>query len=240
MSDDYGGIVIPRRTMTLFFIIDTSGSMFGEKIGAVNQAIREVIPEIKELSDGNADAEIKIAVLDFSNGARWITPNGPMEANQLQQIWKNLDSAGGTDLGAACVALKEKLSVSQGFMAEATGSYAPVLFLLSDGQPVDDWQKGLDELKKNNWYKASIRVALAIGNDADKDVLEAFTGNSEMVLEVHNSAALIKMIKFVSVRASQVASGSDNAQTKQDAAVQAVMEIKEEIAATPDSSGPDW
>ena len=44
-------IEIPRRTMVLFFIVDTSGSMEGKKIGAVNTAIREVIPEIRDISN---------------------------------------------------------------------------------------------------------------------------------------------------------------------------------------------
>ena len=35
---------IPRKSMVLFFLIDTSGSMSGSKIGAVNAAIEEVIP----------------------------------------------------------------------------------------------------------------------------------------------------------------------------------------------------
>ena len=65
-------VSIPRRTMTLFFLVDTSGSMSGDKIGAVNEAIREVIPEIKDISSENADAQIKIVVLEFSSGARWL------------------------------------------------------------------------------------------------------------------------------------------------------------------------
>jgi uncharacterized protein YegL len=40
-------IEIPRRTMVLFFVIDTSGSMDGSKIGVVNTSIEEVIPAIK-------------------------------------------------------------------------------------------------------------------------------------------------------------------------------------------------
>jgi uncharacterized protein YegL len=197
---------IPRRTMVLFFIVDTSGSMDGPKIGAVNTAIREVIPEIRLLD--NADALIKIAALEFSSGTRWITANGPVEAGQFN--WNNIDAAGTTDFGAMCRALNEKLS-TKAFMAEATGSYAPALFLLSDGDPTDDWQSGLAVLKQNNWFKNGVRVAIAIGDEANKDVLEAFTGTKETVVEVHNSATLMKMIKFVSVRASQVASKSSNA-----------------------------
>ena len=58
---------VTRRTMHLFFMVDTSGSMRGAKIGAVHDAIRNVLPIVREISDYNADAEIKIAALNFSN-----------------------------------------------------------------------------------------------------------------------------------------------------------------------------
>lgn len=47
---------IPRRQMTLFFMIDKSGSMIGNKIGSVNDAIKNVLPIIGEISDENPDA----------------------------------------------------------------------------------------------------------------------------------------------------------------------------------------
>jgi uncharacterized protein YegL len=193
--------------MVLFFVVDTSGSMEGAKIGAVNTAIEEVIPAIQEVSDENADAQIKIAALEFSSGATWQTPGGPVPADQFR--WNYLDAGGVTDFGAACKTLNEKLS-TKAFMQEATGSFAPAIFLLSDGDPTDDWQSALAALKQNNWFKAAVKVAVAIGDDVKKDVLKEFTGHMEAVLEVHNSAMLKKMIKFVSVRASQVASKSSN------------------------------
>ena len=83
----YGGAVeVARRTMTLFFLVDTSGSMDGSKIGTLNSAVEEVIPEIRKISGENADAAIKIAVLKFSSGARWITPV-PMDAGNFE--WKS-------------------------------------------------------------------------------------------------------------------------------------------------------
>ena len=55
MADFYGGAVeVARRTMTLFFLVDTSGSMDGSKIGTLNSAVEEVIPEIRKLSGENA------------------------------------------------------------------------------------------------------------------------------------------------------------------------------------------
>jgi uncharacterized protein YegL len=236
-------VEIPRRTMTLFFMIDASGSMEGSKIGAVNTAIEEVIPALKEVSDENADAQIKLAVLEFSSGARWITGDGPVEVDQFH--WNYIDAGGVTDFGTACGALNEKLS-TKGFMREATGSFAPAIFLMSDGEPTDDWEGGLNTLKQNNWFKAGVKVAVAIGDDANKDVLKAFTGTMEAVLETHSAAMLKKMIKFVSVRASQVASKSSNVsdspgdEQKQEELNAALREFTGDAAAEPENDQEDW
>jgi len=219
-----GAVEVARRTMTLFFVVDASGSMDGSKIGTLNAAVEEVIPEIRKISGENADAAIKIAVLEFSSGARWITP-APMDAEGF--TWSFLDADGLTDFGEACKALNEKLS-RKAFMSDAAGSFAPAIFLLSDGEPTDDYKPELEKLKQNNWFRKAIKVAVAIGDDANRDVLGEFTGNKEAVLTVHTPEALAKMIRFVSVTASQIGSkstgvgkgGVDEAANKQDEMVQ--------------------
>ncbi len=225
MGNIYDGAVeVARRTMTLFFVVDTSGSMEGSKMGTLNSAVEEVIPEIRKISGENADAAIKIAVLEFSSGARWITP-APMDAEDF--TWSFLNADGLTDLGDACKQLDEKLS-RKAFMSDVAGSFAPAIFLLSDGEPTDDYKPGLNKLWQNNWFKKAIKVAVAIGEDANRDVLAEFTGNKEAVLTVHTPEALAKMIRFVSVTASQIGSkstgvgkgGVDEAANKQDEMVQ--------------------
>lgn len=54
----------------------------------------------------------------------------------------------------------------------------------------------------------AIKVAVAIGEDANRDVLAEFTGSKEAVVAVHTPEALVKMIRFVSVTASQIGSQS--------------------------------
>ncbi|GBU28943.1 hypothetical protein R84B8_02505 [Treponema sp. R8-4-B8] len=205
---------IPRKSIVLFFLIDTSGSMSGSKIGAVNAAIEEVLPELKDISAKNADAEVKIAALEFADNASWITGEGPIPVDSF--LWRYLDAFGNTAMGNAFRKLNEKLS-TKAFMKDAFGSYAPAVFLLSDGEPTDDFAGGLAELKQNKWFNAAIKVAVAIGDDANKSRLAEFTGSTESVLEVHNSAMLKKTIKFVSVRASQVASKSVQVNTVKSA-----------------------
>ena len=98
-------------------------------------------------------------------------------------------------------------------MSDATGSFAPAIFLMSDGEPTDNYKHGLEKLKQNNWFKKAIKVAVAIGDDANKTVLADFTGNIEAVITVHTPEALKKWIQFVSVRASEIGSKSSNAST---------------------------
>jgi uncharacterized protein YegL len=162
--------------------------------------------------------------------------------------WNFIEAGGVTDFGSACKALNEKLS-TKAFMNEATGSFAPAIFLLSDGEPTDNWEKDLQALKQNNWFKAAVKVAVAIGDDANKDVLKEFTGTMEAVLEVHSAAMLKKMIKFVSVRTSQVASKSSNVsdsasdagdEQKQEELNTALQEFAEEASSDPVNDQEDW
>ena len=242
-------VSVPRRTMNLFFLIDTSGSMEGNKIGAVNDAVVNVLPMLNDISETNPDAEIKVAALEFSSGVNWLYDE-PKLAKDF--IWQDVTAGGLTSLGGACAELASKLSRNGGFMQSASGSFAPAIILLSDGGPTDNYEVGLAKLQSNNWFKSAIKIAIAIGDDADKDVLKQFTGNSEAVITVHNIDALKQIIRVVAVTSSQIGSKSSTAGdvTKQDQVIKDVQDAAKNIdgadsadsTATVDSSQyiDDW
>ena len=72
MKDRTLGEGIARQELNLLFVIDNSGSMAGEKIGAVNNAIRDVMSIMPDIQEDTADAEIKISALKFSDSAQWV------------------------------------------------------------------------------------------------------------------------------------------------------------------------
>jgi uncharacterized protein YegL len=212
--------------------------MRGKNIGSVNAAIQEVLPELKELSASNGDAQIKIAALEFSSGAKWLYDQ-PVESETFR--WNDLQAGGATDFGEACRALNQKLSRSA-FMHDIVGSYKPVIILLSDGGPTDDYRKGLDELKENKWFKTAIKIAIAIGGDANEEILKEFTGNIECVLKTDSPEVLKKMITFVSVRSSEIGSKSSNigVESKQDEMIEQIKDFKkEELASVQDIQNGD-
>ena len=229
---------IPRKVMTLFYMVDTSGSMYGAEIGALNTAVRETLPIIEEISKTNPDAKIKIAVLEFSIGCEWMYPE-PKEVGEFE--WRDLQASGLTSLGLAYEDLAQKLSHSRGFMMEATGSFAPVIILLSDGAPTDHPEYALEKLKNNNWFKVATKIAIAIGNDAVKSTtLIDFTGTEESVLTVHNIDELKKIIRTVSVTASRVNSKRTSVgKNAPDEATETIQTIQKDIENDPTLKGID-
>lgn len=196
----------PRKVMTLFYLVDTSGSMGGSRIGTVNAAMEECIPLLKEVAVANDDAEIKVAILQFSSGCSWVTPaSGPVGLDDI--IWNDLQAGGMTEFGGALLELDKKLSRNE-YLNSQTGAYAPVILLLSDGGPTDNWEVGLNKIKENNWFKHAIKIAIDIESGSDRSVLAQFTGNPEAILDAKDTATLKKMIHKVSVRASEFQSHS--------------------------------
>ena len=193
---------IARRNLVLFYLIDVSGSMDGSKIGTVNTIMEEVIPEIRDV--GGADSEVKVAVMTFGSDCNWMYPE-PISVEDFR--WQAIHAGGLTSLGGACKELNKKLSRNE-FLKTPSLSFAPVIFLLTDGDPTDDYEKGINDLKNNKWFKNGLKVAVGIGQDANKTVLEQFTGTSEAVLMVNNGKALADMIKFISVTSSEIGSSS--------------------------------
>ncbi len=225
---------IARRIMVLFFLVDTSGSMVGNKIGAVNSAIRELFPILDDISSNNADAEIKIALLRFSSGTEWLY-NEPKPAQDVANSFIDFEAAGLTDLGEACLELNSKLS-RNAYMQSTSGSFAPVIILLSDGGPTDNFHGGISKLKENRWFKSGIKIAIAIGQETDKDILKEFTGNIEAVFEVSDIKSFKTVIRAVTVTSSQIGSQSSQVGEK-DKQAQVIEAVKEEIK---EIEGAQW
>jgi hypothetical protein len=122
-----------ERNVYLVFMIDTSGSMDGTKIGSVNSVFEELTLELKSMVEEYPGLRIKIAALEFSTGARWITGDGPLPVEQFQ--WKHIEAGGFTDTGAAFNLLDKTLSAETS-PGDESGKTEIVLLLLTDGTPL--------------------------------------------------------------------------------------------------------
>lgn len=200
MSKLPGG-ALASRPLHFIWIADCSGSMgHGGKIQALNNAIREVIPHMQRIASENPNAQVMVRAVRFSNGAQWHIAQATAVANFR---WDDLAADGVTDMGKALQLVAEQLNPD----VMPRRALPPVLVLISDGKPTDDFSGGLRALMDSPWGKKAVRVAIAIGDDADKDTLQRFIGHPELEpLRANNAEALVKHIKWVSTAVLQSAS----------------------------------
>lgn len=197
------GGALANRPLHFFWMVDCSSSMSGDKIGAVNHAIQECIEPMREEAAGNPNAQLYIRTLKFASGASWVTAE-PVPIEEF--AWEDVEANGITDLGKAFELLAGQLSMPP----MPARALPPVIVLLTDGYPTDDWKRPLEKLLKMPWGKKAVKVAIAIGKDADRSVLEAFTGNPEAVLDAGNPEILTHFIKWASTVASAVSNPTSN------------------------------
>ena len=201
-DDPLGATGVSRKSLVIFFLIDTSGSMRGTKMGELNTVMEELIPEIRKV--GEADTEVKVAVLTFSTDVKWMYAE-PIAIEDFE--WTRLSASGVTSMGAAFKELSSRMSRNS-FLNSPSLSFAPVMFLMTDGYPSDEYKEGLEALSKNSWYKFGLKAALGIGNEANDDMLAEFTGSKDTVVHAYSGNQLAQMIKIVAVTASQIGSKS--------------------------------
>ena len=201
-DDPLSATSVSKKSLVIFFLIDTSGSMKGKKMGELNTVMEELIPEIRRV--GEADTEVKVAVLTFSTEVRWMYST-PIPIEDFE--WARLRASGVTSMGAAFKELNHRMSRNS-FLNSPSLSFAPVIFLMTDGYPSDDYKEGLRELQTNSWYKFGLKAALGIGQEANDNILAEFTGSKDTVVHAYSGGQLAQMIKIIAVTSSQIGSKS--------------------------------
>jgi len=205
MSDRLGGAVA-RKPLHFFLVLDVSGSMaHGGRIQALNNAVAELLPRLREDAAANPHAEILVRVLTFATEAEWTVP----EPTPLQGFrWRGVDAVpqGLTEMG---LAMHELAVAARGLAAEGRG-YPPAMVMVSDGQPTNtaepDYTTGLQELLLEEWGANAIRLGLGVGRGADMNALRRFIGREDIpVPRADNPQQLVDYIAWASKAASRSA-----------------------------------
>lgn len=182
---------ISQRPLDMIYMIDVSGSMYGQKIQAVNNAMQELERTLRDEAKKNPNAQVYVRVLTFGGDcAKWHLGNRTkvedFKYDDINYV------AGCTPMGSAFELLDDAIKMLP------NRCYKPMIVLLSDGEPTDDYEQPLQKLLSSNRAKNAVKIAISIGQDADDNMLSEFTMDKNLVLKANNATYLKNLIRWTS------------------------------------------
>ena len=180
------------RRLPVYFLLDTSGSMNGEPIQALNNAISGMVNSLR--SDAQASETLWISLITFNSKVNELVPLTELPSLQLPEIE---EPKGATNTGKALEFLYTKVlkDIRKGTPTQK-GDWRPLLFLFTDGKPSDPllYSQMIPKIKSLNFGAI---VGCAAGIKGDNDKLKDLT-DTVVHLDTADSTTLKQFFNWVS------------------------------------------
>jgi uncharacterized protein YegL len=153
--------------LLVYLLLDCSASMAGAPNQAVNEGVRQLHNQLVETP--TAIEAVWISIITFGTEASMLVPPTPVANFQPAE----LRARGLTSLGAALHLLEHSLDNDvRASTSTEKGDWRPLVFMLTDGDPTDEWESVAEQLKARTEKKPGTIVALACGEAVDLATLE--------------------------------------------------------------------
>lgn len=205
------------RRLPVYLVIDTSASMAGPAMAAVNEGLKIFERVIRD--DPQCRETVHASIIRFSSDASQLSPL--TEAAQF--VAPTLTPSGGTALSRGLAELRaavaRELKPKSG---DYPGDYKPLVFLLTDGEPNpgDDWAGELTRLHESKGRRPGLLVVIGAGPGANRALLQQLAPESHYMMEDLDDGkvkALFTWIANSTVVASRAAGQGGGGQVLPDA-----------------------
>jgi uncharacterized protein YegL len=203
-----GGVA--RRPLHFIVLADCSGSMMGQKMQALNHALTSMLPHLESWERDQLQAQILIRILAFATVPAWHVAD-PLPVADLIAQWRNLAHVhhGKTNMGAA---FREVAEVLRPDRLERR-ALRPAILLITDGLPTDpagQFDQGLTALTATPAGRSALRVAVAIGRDANSEPLNQFRSPDVPILVANRTDDIADRLVAASIAVSRMSeAGAD-------------------------------
>lgn len=121
----------------LVLVLDRSGSMFGEPIQALNDGLKLLEKELK--SDVIAAKRVRLLIIEYGGYDKCEVVGDWCDAMDFTA--PVLEANGTTPMGQAVISALDEIEAEKERFKQAGVAYTrPWMFLMSDGEPTDNWQ----------------------------------------------------------------------------------------------------
>ncbi len=158
------------RRLPIYLLLDCSGSMDGAPIEAVRHGVNLFVNEVQ--SDPFASQTAHVCIITFASDAQMVTEGlVPVEDLRLP----NLSASGSTSLGKALRLLQKSLDedIKPAVKGGEKGDWKPLVFILTDGMPTDDWQTPRQQILDRQERRVLNVITVGCGPDIDEQNLKA-------------------------------------------------------------------
>lgn len=176
------------RRLPVYLVVDTSGSMHGEPIESVRNGIDLLVSSLRQ--DPHALETAYLSVITFDDSAKQVVPLTELADFQTP----SLEASGWTALGeglaltANCIINEVKKNTT-----DSKGDWKPLIFIMSDGVPTDEWKNGFEKLKA---VKPGIIIPCSVANEDASSVLKQLA-EGIVYLPTADSATITAFFKWV-------------------------------------------
>lgn len=187
-------VVQQARPLPVIVLADTSGSMSDAgKIDALNGALKEMVASFA--AESRVQADIQIGLITFG-GDEALLHQPVMSAGEIEQI-ADLAAFGRTPMGSA---FDLALKLIEDRNTIPSRAYRPVVIVLSDGFPTDDWEDAFARFSQSERAAKCSRYAMGIGPDADIEMLKRFVNDPESpVFRADQARDIVRFFRAVTM-----------------------------------------
>jgi uncharacterized protein YegL len=130
------------RRLPVYLLLDCSGSMAGEPIAAMEMGIKALLADLH--NDPNALETTWLSIITFASTAEQLVPLTELGAFQAPE----LSASGTTALGEALELLTSCIRADVHTTSPTCkGDWKPLVFVLTDGEPTDDWERAAENFR---------------------------------------------------------------------------------------------
>ncbi len=177
------------RRLPVFILIDSSTSMNGEAISAVNMGLSTLIKELR--TNPFALETVFLSVISFNTKAQIVRPYSDLLSSDSISI----EAKGQSNFGLGLDLLIQELenNVNKATLVQK-GDWKPLVFFMTDGRPSGAWKK---KLKKFLSLNIGQWIICACGVKTNLHIIESMDG-SVIVLNKKNNESVLKFFKWIS------------------------------------------
>lgn len=188
------------KPLPVILLLDVSGSMSGENIKSLNEAVRDMLHVFRD--SANSETDIWVSIITFGAQVSLHQPLAPADGI----TWGDLTASGSTPLGVALEMAKAMLEDKSVVPSRA---YRPSVVLVSDGKPDRGWEGPLNAFVSQGRSSKCDRMAMAIGAEADEAVLSKFiAGTANGLFYAENAKQLRDFFTLVTMSVTRRATSA--------------------------------